>query len=298
MSRIVKRVRNPEPFGKAGLTVAVIALVLAMVGGAYAAGKLTSGQKKEVEKIAKKYAGKPGAPGAQGNPGTNGTNGTNGGSGAAGKSMVVVNTSPPGCPAGGLTVEVEGTEEEHEICNGANGASGTFSTEPLPSGQSLTGAWGAGTGVELVENVNLGVEKGGEVEAEYEPGQFRKETIVTNVTPTPGPAHPLMTASISFPIEVQPAPTTLVQYLPTVFVKLKAGGFEIAGAGPTDCPGTFEEPKAAAGFLCIYNNTGNIGRLFAAGAQIEEAYPFGINLPFKFEGTESRVAGSWAVTAQ
>jgi len=51
----MQRLRHPvrairEPFGKAGLIVAIFALVMAMVGGAYAAGKLTSGQKKEVEK--------------------------------------------------------------------------------------------------------------------------------------------------------------------------------------------------------------------------------------------------------
>ncbi|MCW2987260.1 MAG: hypothetical protein JWM24_198, partial [Solirubrobacterales bacterium] len=51
--------RLREPFGKAGLTVGVIALVMALVGGAYAAGALTGKQKKEVEKIAKKFAGKP-----------------------------------------------------------------------------------------------------------------------------------------------------------------------------------------------------------------------------------------------
>jgi hypothetical protein len=87
------RLRHPinsirEPFGTAGLIVACIALVFAMVGGAYAAGKLTSKQKKEVEKIAKKFAGKPGAPGATGPAGPTGPvgpAGTPGGKGAAGE---------------------------------------------------------------------------------------------------------------------------------------------------------------------------------------------------------------------
>ncbi len=88
-----------EPFGKAGLTVAVVALVMAMVGGAYAAGKLTSGQKKEVEKIAKKFAGKPGLAGAAGTNGTNGTNGkpgTNGKEGPEGSPWTAGGTLPAG----------------------------------------------------------------------------------------------------------------------------------------------------------------------------------------------------------
>src|SRR3977135_3938804 len=76
--------RLKEPFGKAGLTVAICALVLAMVGGAYAAGALSGKQKKEVEKIAKKFAGKPGAAGLAGPVGANGTNGTAGKEGAPG----------------------------------------------------------------------------------------------------------------------------------------------------------------------------------------------------------------------
>jgi hypothetical protein len=72
-----------EPFGKAGLILAVCALVLACTGGAFAAGKLSGPQKKEVGKIAAKVAkksggkrgpagpaGPAGAPGAPGAPGT------------------------------------------------------------------------------------------------------------------------------------------------------------------------------------------------------------------------------------
>src|ERR1700742_4728080 len=45
-----------EPFGKAGLILAVCALVLACTGGAFAAGRLTGPPKKEVGKIAAKVA--------------------------------------------------------------------------------------------------------------------------------------------------------------------------------------------------------------------------------------------------
>jgi hypothetical protein len=106
-----------EPFGKAGLTVAIFALVLAMVGGAYAAGKLNGKQKKEVEKIAKKFAGKPGTPGVAGSNGKDGTNGTNGKDGAPGTPGT---PGEPGKP-------------------GKNGTTGF--TETLPSGKTETGAF-------------------------------------------------------------------------------------------------------------------------------------------------------------
>jgi Collagen triple helix repeat (20 copies) len=98
--------RLREPFGKAGLIVAVIALVAALVGGAYAAntsGKrhhkkknnagLNSKQKKQVKSIAKSEAtkaqgtgpaGPQGPAGANGNDGSNGANGSNGADGKEG----------------------------------------------------------------------------------------------------------------------------------------------------------------------------------------------------------------------
>jgi hypothetical protein len=134
-----------EPFGKAGLTVAILALVMALVGGAYAAGGLTKSQEKQVKKIAKKYAGKPGAPGAPGTAGTNGTNGTNGKDGTRGENgtngkSVVVSGTAAGCGAGGSTVEVEGEPAtQQEVCNGEDGQTGF--TETLPSEKTETGSW-------------------------------------------------------------------------------------------------------------------------------------------------------------
>jgi hypothetical protein len=144
MSRFKHRFQ--EPFGKAGLTVAIIALVMALIGGAYAAGGLTKAQEKQVTKIAKKYAGKPGAPGATGPAGTNGTNGkdgTNGTPGAVGKSVVVSNatTTPSGeCPTvGGTKFEVEGAGSPRHVCNGSPWTAGGT----LPKGSSETGTWSA-----------------------------------------------------------------------------------------------------------------------------------------------------------
>lgn len=130
------RLRHPvrairEPFGKAGLIVACLALVFAMAGGAFAAkGALTGKQKKEVAKIAKKeakrFAGKPGAPGAAGAQGPKGDTGAAGAKGATG------------------AAGANGTNGT----NGSNGAAGEAgfcslgNTEcKLPPGATLTGEW-------------------------------------------------------------------------------------------------------------------------------------------------------------
>ena len=160
----MKRLRHPirairEPFGTAGLIVAMVALVAALGGSAIAAkGGLTGKQKKEVEKIAKKVSkpGKAGAPGAtgpagpagaagkNGTDGTNGTNGTNGtGSpGANGKSVTVTEIAEgeEACEElGGATVAPEGGAGV-PVCNGKEGSPWTAGGV-LPSEQTETGTW-------------------------------------------------------------------------------------------------------------------------------------------------------------
>ncbi len=144
-----------EPFGKAGLAVAILALVFAMVGGAWAAGGLTGKQKKEVKAIAKSFAGKNGAPGAQGPAGNNGTIGTNGKDGAPGSNgapgapgldgnSVISEEEPEGanCEAGGYWFEVEGSGETNYVCNGTNGAGGGGGSQTvLAPGETETGVW-------------------------------------------------------------------------------------------------------------------------------------------------------------
>lgn len=70
--------------GTAGLVVAIVALVAALTGAAFAAGGLTKQQEKQVTKIAKKYAGKPGKRGPAGKTGAAGPQGPAGASGAKG----------------------------------------------------------------------------------------------------------------------------------------------------------------------------------------------------------------------
>lgn len=68
-----------EPFGKAGLIIACCAVLLACTGAAFAAGRFSGPQKREIGKIAtkvaKKYAGKRGPAGPAGAPGAAGAAG-------------------------------------------------------------------------------------------------------------------------------------------------------------------------------------------------------------------------------
>lgn len=158
--------RFHDRFGTAGVVIAVIALVAALGGTAIAAGGLTPKQKKEVTKIAKKYAGKPGAPGANGTAGAKGdagaagTNGTNGTDGANGKT-VLSGTATPTVAVGTLGDFYIETDVNKiygpKAASGANGGWGTGTDlkgpegDPwtaggtLPVGATETGAWAFGT---------------------------------------------------------------------------------------------------------------------------------------------------------
>jgi hypothetical protein len=147
---MVANLRNR--FGAAGLVIAVVALVAALAGGAYAAsGALTGKQKKEVTNIAKKYAGAKGDAGAQGPAGANGkdgSNGSNGSNGAPGKSLVAAEFTGAhaGCAEsrGGSEFEVEGSSAKVYACNGKAGKEGSPWTAggTLPGGATETGTWG------------------------------------------------------------------------------------------------------------------------------------------------------------
>jgi Collagen triple helix repeat (20 copies) len=237
--------------------IAIIALVFAMAGSAYAAsgGGLTAKQKKEVEKIAKKFAGKPGAPGAAGSNGTNGTNGKDGAPGAPGKDgapgapgkSVTVTEIPPGEPEcaelGGARVEEQGTPPGVEVCNGQTGF-----TETLPSGMTETGAWSVTS--ETGANFVLG---GG----------------------TEGEASSI---SFNIPLAAELAPS---------HVKF------ITGAAPAACenaehPGTAGplNPEATSGFLCVYQS---------ASANMNNSFPEEQIYRFGFTGNGANTTGALIV---
>jgi hypothetical protein len=150
---MISRIRSR--FGTAGLLLAVLALVVALAGTAFAAAKLTGKQKKEVEKIAKKFAGqdgKDGAPGGTGpggpagSPGPAGNAGAPGAPGKDGKDGKSIATSPASgteCVGGvgGTKFEVEGSGTSSHVCNGKNGTPFDF-PDTLPAGKTETGTWG------------------------------------------------------------------------------------------------------------------------------------------------------------
>jgi len=165
----VSRLRHPirairEPFGTAGLIVAMVALIAALGGTALAAkGALTGKQKKEVEKIAMKFqgsgpAGPAGPAGSKGDPGADGKNATGsaGLPGEAGKSVVAAEI--PAEPAeatcggeGGAEYEIEETEEPTVICNGHQGKDGSpWTVGTLPPGAVETGTYSVTGGVQKV----------------------------------------------------------------------------------------------------------------------------------------------------
>lgn len=137
--------RVHQKLGTAGFIVALIALVAALGGGAYAAQqvKLSPTQKKEVKKIAQTEAKKlatsgpigPGGP--KGEPGFNGTNGSNGTDGESVEAETVGKGAK--CAEGGTVFKVGGAEKG-KACNGVEGnpwtAGGT-----LPPGETETGTW-------------------------------------------------------------------------------------------------------------------------------------------------------------
>lgn len=289
----MKRLRRKEPFGKAGLTVAVLALVLAMVGGAYAASNSGGGKATASAKAKRGPRGPKGATGPAGPAGPAGTNGTNGKDGAPGTNgkdgtngadgkSVIAATENPGanCTEGGSSFEVEGSGTKHYACNGEEGAPGAPGAihpgETLPSEATETGSWTfsapatpqcSGTGCSEI-------------------------TLSQSA---------FLLAPISFPIPLAGAlDGAHVHYV------------EAGGSAP-ECPGTNAQPKAQKGNLCVYQTfalgvpkTGELANaeVFPAsggpalvgggpGASRSGAALF----LSKEEGGEPLGWGTWAVTA-
>lgn len=208
--------------------IALLALVFALTGGAFAATGHGGGSGSKAtasvapRAVAVKSKGKTGPRGPRGvtgPAGKNGTNGTNGVSGATGPAGpkgepgATGATGPQG-PAG--PGGKEGKEGE-EGTPGTDGTEGSPWTDggTLPSGSTETGTWFDSFAVPAGE---LG------------------KTIEYNAA----------AVAISFPIRLAKAigPATN----PTIEGARSVGA---AGNGTT-CPGTVEEPKAAPGDFCIY----------------------------------------------
>jgi hypothetical protein len=300
--------------------IAFLALVLAVTGGAFAAGSSrggASGAKATaatsgdgpVSIVAKSKAktgprgprglagpaGKNGAPGATGPvgpAGSAGAKGEPGTAGAAGASGVgVTSTAFSGakgtCTHGQGGVEISSANGTTYVCNG-EGEEGNPGKEGspwtaggvLPSGSTETGTWGA---------------------------HFEGKAAGTVVSP------------ISFSIPLNEALVEKVHYVPTC-AGLAAGSLpeceEIKQRTGAICKGSAEAPTAPAGTLCVYEGgsalpsgtlTLNVGIYPPGRAANEEgsatgAGPSGALADVNYEGPEgsteaAEVQGSWAVTA-
>ncbi len=262
---MLERIR--EQTGSAGLIVGVIALVLAVAGGAYAAGGGLSGkQKKEVEKIAKKNAGKPGAQGsagANGKDGANGANGTNGAPGAPGangKSVKVSAASISQCSErGGAIVEKEGEPASaKEVCNGEEGSPWTAGGT-LPKGATETGAW----------------------------------TFYVNEN-----AEEEVYVALSFPIQLSAGLGPEKVHFES---EANFHDFDEAGPETVGCTGTSTGPTAPEGNLCVYGSFNLENATFSAIKNLnggtKAANQSGALLIFKRGATgEAFGGGSFAVT--
>lgn len=342
-STLRKRLRHPirqrnEPFGKAGLTVAILALVFAMVGGAWAAGGLNPKQKKEVTKIAKKYAGKPGVPGANGTNGTNGTAGAKGDKGEKGDTGnngtsvtgTPILTSSATCNHQGGTAYTSASGTEN-VCNGKEGEPWT-PNNTLPNEATETGAWTFSdhfsTESVLLIPISFPIQLGEELGASHvhflgpeaahttANGNLTEgSNLVENITGVTGKFAVGETISGT----KIPAGTTIVKVISTTELELSAN-VETGGTAtvsltadlPADCTGgSATEPKAAPGSLCVYSAKpgagGFLGNESLRAPEINNAGKESGNLGAGRAGALMAWAGStqgfigwgqWAVTAK
>lgn len=274
--------RLREHFGTAGLIVAIVALVAALGGGAYAAsggsgdGEATAsakgkpGPRGKPGKTGKTGpagpAGPAGPQGPAGPKGDNGAPGSNGTPGANGKSVTAteIPAGEPECEErGGVEVKQEGAGSGTEICNGEEGSPWTAGGT-LPPGETETGTY------LLTSETGSGTFEPG---AKYAFGQVS--------FPIPLPAE-MEEADMKFVLQSTAAP---------------------AECENPDHPGTASarNPEADPGFFCVYQG-------FADGFDISEMVPMtpssgeaisttGTILAQLVTDVEARSAGTWAVTA-
>jgi len=266
---MLSRIHNK--LGTAGLVVAIVALVAALGGAAWAASDnhLSGGEKKEVKKIAKSFQGQgpvgpqgpAGAPGKAGAAGAAGAKGATGARGATG--------------AKGATGTTGATGESGTA--GATGATGTFGSEPLPSGQTLKGIFGSGgegfNRVPVSFPVRVSPAPTAVIAFELFPGFVLGKKLKENEIETFGP---------------HPNPES------------EEEAIEDKEAYENACPGSFSEPKAGEpAVLCIYEEeVGSVTNAINNQAQSEAAHEFGVTLFYGINEETAFVRGSWAVTAE
>jgi hypothetical protein len=281
----MKRLLHPirairEPFGTAGLVVAMVALVAALGGTALAAnGALTGKQKKEVETIAKKLAGKTGPAGPQGIAGAKGDSGSQGPKGDNGSVGATGATGATGAkgPAG-ATGAVGATGPA-----GPAGPEGTFGNAPLQPGVTETGYWAfSSPGIQTIED-----------------GEGNMVTV--------GAERPR--AQISFPSHIGPEGLAIQtgpnnEQINPILVQEISPHFEEKCV--TEAGGKGSQPKAPPGYMCVWGTAALVNAKVEGlckntqGCEaIFEIGEVGGYLEFSLTGEgEAHGAGSWAVTEE
>lgn len=237
---MLSRIRND--LGTAGFAMALIALVLAMGGAAYAAKGVVITKLSQISpNVQKKLKGKQGPMGPAGPQGAPGSPGPKGATGSAGP---------------------EGEQ-------GATGATGPTETT-LPTGKTLTGVW-----------------------SYMQPGAGTEGAVWVNV---------------SFPLRVQPqpgVPTYLEPGFPATQRSAceaksepeKAACLAVLEAQEQICPGTAENPEAAAGHICMYAER----QFNATDSELTFTPDLSSGFVRKFnivsEAERAFGRGTWAVTA-
>jgi len=245
--------RFHSKLGTAGLIVAIVALIAALGGGAIAATGGSGGDQATASATGKQGPRGPKGPkGAKGAPGPAGPQGPAGAAGAAG----------PAGPKG----DTGNT--------GSQGPSGTFSTEPLPAGETLAGIW----------NASGGESDSAQVAVSF-PIAVPSDTIALYEFDIAG-------QKVGFRLQ----DGTVVGYPEPI--ESEAAFNKAKAEWAAKCPGEFDDPEAASGFLCIYqgDKVGGVQGPVELPAEGEAPHEFGIVLPFRTTSDNSAQRGSWAVT--
>jgi hypothetical protein len=255
--------------------VAVVALVFAMTGGAYAAKHYLITSTKQISpKVLKALRGKTGkigpagAIGPQGPQGPAGANGKDGASGVAGKdgtngvgvTSAEVAKSSSTCSKQGGT-EFTSASGKTTACNGKEGSPWT-DKGTLPEGSSERGQW--------------------IITAPQSSGSFY-QYITT----------------ISFPIPLAAALPT--EHAHSIGVEEGAGEpSEAAAIKSGECTGNWQAPGAASGNLCVFVDPGStistLSQIENLESGEEGAGPSGALLGAGVGSTFAFVKGSWVVT--
>ncbi len=247
-------------------TISSLALVFAMTGGAYAAGRYVITSTRQIKpSVLKQLQGKAGANGASGAQGASGPAGSQGPAGANGKdgtpgtngqngvsvTSAVLAAKNANCPNGGSEFTAAEGKKTY-ACNGEKGKEGTFGGQMLPEGKTLTGAYSAAAFSE----------------ASATKGGGKASTAVSFALPVPGG-------------------TILVH-------EIKAGETTL----PEGCTGNANEPGAEPGNLCVFSRSEENVLAVGISPQGGATEIFGV----EFYGLAAAkgnvyISGTWAVTA-